>query len=455
MAWITSSTDTGYWLGSTINLTTESSTSGLLWKWKSLLKTAGWYIAASYNGASGAKGEDILTNSLSNIPTSSWFVIVQPGGSRSYCVQRGASDNWRFKYSATGFSMTGSVVSTVPGPLVTGSSFLRRISNTVCGGEIGFIGTGRDDLPTLVTAPLGTLNSSLVCHIAAQNTAPYMFYMVTYQSGSSFLASSSFFLDAMESGSYASEFIQDPYVTYCRARSGGAIEILTAQGITQGGQAQGTAGYASLNNLSASFTEHTYGEFGYNLMAVNPRNGSTAGTGYMIPANAQGTSYQMSGVNSNIYNGSIELFAMPALTDGRFSENSNAGREGGYKGYSQLMRLKGTNRAITGDTLSVAKDGQKDWLAIGDIVFPWFGMVPSGASTDYRAMEAITTTQVMTTHTNWFSGSALFALDDVAFLTTTGGGSETPILFRGRSGGAYVYNFNTPPTGATDIVTIV
>jgi len=472
MAWITASLDTGFYVGNTINLTTESSATSVLWKWKSLLKTAGWYVAASWNGSSGAKGEDILTSSVTNIPLNSWFVISQPSSSRSYHVAKGSSlETYRVKYSSTGFDLTGSVTAQYPGPLVTGSSAMRRISDGSVmriDGEIVILSNGLDSSPNFVNNPFGTIASGThVVHIAAQNTDPYMFYAVNYHSASTaaqprLYPSGVFWLDCMEPSSRVTGF--DPYITYFRIPGGGYFPMI-ARALLNGGPGDGTSGFSSMLNQTASFSQNTYGPFSYSNLAGNPGNIGTNGIGYQIPGGIDQSSYAISGVNLNPYNGKIELFPAIAATEGRWASNLSCPRDSGYKGVSSLFMWKGTNKpssdvalqhgySLTGYTLSVSSSSSLDWLVLSDSVFPWFGITPSGTTENASAMLGISASLLYATSSNWFSGTMLYGVDDSAFMTTTVVGSTGSILYRGRVGANYVYNVGTPPAGAVDVVIV-
>jgi hypothetical protein len=263
----------------------------------------------------------------------------------------------------------------------------------------------------------------------------------------------------MESGSQVVGF--DPYVSYFRIPAGGYFPML-GRALINGGVGGGTAGFASMLNQSASFSQNTYGEFAYAIHGPNPSNAGTDGSGYFIPANINGLSYAISGVNLNVYNGKVELFPAVASTNARFSGNSNNPRDSGYKGVSSLFKWKGTHTAVgltqpytlTGYTLSVASPTARDWLCVSDTVFPWFGVIPSGTTENNEAMEAVSSSVHFSTSSNWFSGSMVFAVDDSAYLTTTVLGSTGSFLFRGRVGATYVYNVGTPPAGAVDVVII-
>lgn len=464
MAWISTSTDTGYWTGGTVNLTTESSTAAVLWKWKSLLKTAGWFVAASYNGASGAKGQDILTGTVSNIPTSSWFVIAQPNSSRSIFVSRNTADGWRMKYSATGFDLTGSVTAQFPGPLVTGSNTLnRRVSiGSVMrvDGEICFLGSGVDASPTYISAPLGTINSTnAIVHIAAQNTEPYTFYILNYHSASTgaqprYQVSGAMFLDCVESGSKAIGL--DDYVAYCRI-AGGGYSPMTPRAFANG--AGQTAGFGAMINQTASFAQNTYGEISYGIQGVNAANAGTNGIGYQIPPGRDSslTSYAISGVNGNVYNGNMtEMFPAYVIVKGRWDGNSSQPRESGYKGISSLFKWPGTlgyngSDFVAGDTFSLLSSASRDYMLAGGVLVPWVGGVqPSGSSNNYRIMEGHTLTQAQAS-SSWFDGGIVFANTEESFFYVDNGPWS---LFRGFRDGGYVYTSGVPPISASDIALI-
>jgi hypothetical protein len=462
MTWITASNDPGFYVGPTTNMTGSivTSTTASLFYLKSLLKTAGWQVCATWNGTSGAFYSDIISGVLPLGNTNAWFIVAQPGTSRSLFIQNGSSDLWRFKYSATGFVLTGSLSSTAPGPLVTASSntLMRINGNITTNGEVPFVGGGTNASPGLTASPFGLPTVSSIMQMAAQNTAPYMFYLGHYGNLSNNYMSGGFFLDVMESGSY-SELMQDPYVVYCHLWNGsGTYKPFNINGLIQGDSSAGTAAWAMMTNLSASFAQNCYDTVGYSMQAPAPGNGGTDGLGFTIPGssneigNNQG--YVMSGTNTSVYDGTVELFPFICATNnGRFYNSSN--RDSGYRGVSCLMRLKPPAFVRLGSTISTVS-GAKNWIAFGDCALPWFGLPVSGAQTgvDYLGKEAHLTTQYTTGSGDWFTGRSEWMLDDVNFMTLVQGTSTGSILYRGTIGGTYVYNVGTPPVGASNIVVI-
>jgi hypothetical protein len=463
MSWISASNDPGFYVGPNTNMTGSivTSTTASLFYFKSLLKTAGWQVCASWNGSSGAFYSDIISGVATLGSTNAWFILSQPNSSRSLFIQNGSSDFWRFKYSATGFVLTGSLSNTAPGPLVTASSntFMRVIGNITTNGEVPFVGGGTNASPGIGQSPYGTHTVNSIIQMGAQNTAPYLFFLGHYGNLATDFMSGGFCLDVMESGSY-SELLPDPYVIYCRFWNGsGTYKPFNINGLVQGDSSAGTAGWGMMNNLTASFTQNCYDTVGYSLQAPIPGNGATDGLGFTIPGssneigNNQG--YVMSGTNTNVYDGKIELFPLVCATNnGRFYNSSN--RDSAYRGVSSLLRLKGPGFVRLGSTISTVS-GAKNWIAFGDCAVPWFGLPISGAQTgiDYLGKEAHLTTQFTTGSQNWFAGRSEWVLDDANFMTTiVQGGSTGSILYRGTLGGQYVYNMGTPPVGASNIVII-
>lgn len=90
-----------------------------IWALKEVLKQAGWTVTQSGTGTSGTFGaSDLITSGAIMNTNNAWFVIRDPGGVRSFLIQRGTSVTvYRIYYSASaGFVGTGfgAVSATVP-----------------------------------------------------------------------------------------------------------------------------------------------------------------------------------------------------------------------------------------------------------------------------------------------------------------------------------------------------
>jgi len=201
---ITASTDTGYYTGSLYNLTYpkenryDSVTSSRyfafqyeMFVFKSALKTAGWTVVAWGSGSQTGTYSDPFTSysrtgsiGLTGSMTTnlSWFVIKMPGSSRSLCFQKSGTGNeasladwfnqdYRVKYSPTGFAVTSSLSGTMtPGPITASHELV------VCGA-------GTDASPTFA-AFFPTYVSGIpraYFYMIVQKVAPYGFMLLNYQ----------------------------------------------------------------------------------------------------------------------------------------------------------------------------------------------------------------------------------------------------------------------------------
>src|SRR5271165_3818172 len=84
-----------------------SNVTDAIFRWKQIMVSHGWSIPQSSDASTYNTG-DVITSSNSGpgglANERAWFVIKQPGSSRSLCLQRGFGDiYWRIKYSVGGF----------------------------------------------------------------------------------------------------------------------------------------------------------------------------------------------------------------------------------------------------------------------------------------------------------------------------------------------------------------
>lgn len=354
MTFLSASNDTSFYVGSTTNMSyTDSET--MIWRLKSLLKTAGWTVAAFGKGTgvatTGLYSDPFTTASLfytgaaegSNTARGqSWFVIVQPGGSRSLCFQHvngtAQSTSWRAKYSPGGFSITGTLNSSqTPAAITSGDEF------TSTGG-------GTDAVPTFQQL----FETSTRVHGLASNVTPYGFWFAAYvQSGAANagFGRTAIALDPLLVGSYPAGDT-DPFIAYIRYGNNGnnlppwRVDVIGDKN-------------AANAPLICSFAR------GLQTAAIVPVTAlkyTDAATNVCIPA----------GFISNSFDSTDEVFPIP------YGRVDTAGNISGWKGVSTLFRWDAVNRTA-GDTVTTTVSGARDYivLSVSGVIAQWSGEIPT------------------------------------------------------------------------------
>jgi hypothetical protein len=148
---------------------------------KALLKSAGWIHQASGDGdgvfsTTLGNVNDVITHELSG-PNGmnndlAWFVLKHPGSARQLQFQiQGQANNmswWRIKYSFNA-GFTGGTPSEFETSSATDQQFL--------------MGGGTDAAPVFepwLSYPYGSNKVGSICHMAADNAAPYGFWLAGY-----------------------------------------------------------------------------------------------------------------------------------------------------------------------------------------------------------------------------------------------------------------------------------
>lgn len=145
-----------------------------IFRFKAVLKNAGWVVKASSDGTTlNSSGDQITTSGtgaggMNN--NNAWFRIQEPGGLREWVVQRGTTELvWRVKYSALD-RFTGGSQSATQTPSATDEQIM--------------LGGGTDAAPTFAT--LFQTAGTYRAHIVAQSTAEggaYGFWFFTTATG--------------------------------------------------------------------------------------------------------------------------------------------------------------------------------------------------------------------------------------------------------------------------------
>lgn len=329
MALISSSTDTGFYTGLTTNqipLNPETS----IFMLKSLLKTAGWTIAACGTGTGGTATSgttDLLSSSVIMTSIRSWFCVRRPSATQSFTFQHDATANnsttWRIKYSPGGFATTASQTNnTTPGP-VTGSE------------EIILVGGGTDNSPTFAAAFAG--NTPLYrTNIIADNLAPHGWWFAQWPIGGGSVASNAMVFDPMLSGSYDVLDV-DPYIHYFRT--------------TSPFQAAGLC--SPINGPFGYFRRGLTGATGSIFMAQRFIQGGSAPV-VVIPG----------ALPTNIYTGQDEVFLIP------YARSILQGVWSGWKGFGTMMKWVGQVHNC-GDTLNISTT--RDHIVAGQCALSWSG----------------------------------------------------------------------------------
>jgi hypothetical protein len=195
---VTQSSDTGYYTGKPYHFymdkgqerggtgaTIYQQAQDALWFAKSILKTAGWQVAAWGSGSTTGVYSDPFSSSLSMTSDHGWFMLKHPISSRSFVIQKCASasnpnegsianyhnTDARIKYSPGGFAITGTLsAKNAPGPITESDQLI------VLGGGTDALPTYAQNIPTITE---GSINgTTAIWHCIAQTTGNYGFMLL-------------------------------------------------------------------------------------------------------------------------------------------------------------------------------------------------------------------------------------------------------------------------------------
>lgn len=315
---------------------------------KQRLKAQGWTVPRSSDGTTyNSSGDQITTGAagaggMAN--NSAWFIIQAPAGGRQFCFQRGTTNVlWRILYSFSA-AFTGGSPGATRVSTATDQQFL-------CGG-------GTDASPTYYTL-FGTADGGWRHHIAVDGASPYGWYSVGYPTGGGGVTHG-LFMDPLTQTAGGATPDVDAYCFYANGRTtenmeGGALiwELTSGQGpaFVGGYLKKGLAGegWVMINALSYYIYSGTA-----SMACIPDASNLVAGTGLGI----------------NPHTGLDDIF------DILYGRRSGLAAPFGYKGKSTLLKWTGKRR-LSGDTLSVASAGAKDYIVIGHVALPWNGSTPS------------------------------------------------------------------------------
>lgn len=472
MAFITFANDPGYYVGTTKNLlgaNLNTSTNNIIFIWKSLLKTVGWTVPASW--ASGDPNRTLSTD-VHSASFNGWFAIKHPTSNRTFLVTGSGTGGIKILYSYYGFNYTPTGPG-LPSSSLAPSSGAPTVVTWPSGSDsagargqdgVYLMGSGLNyTAGTFETFnAVGLTIPTCYAQIVAENQEPYRFWVSTYSTGSAITLPGTFlFLDKPEDDTYVADDI-DPYVF-------GFIKRVTTNGQTP------LDPYSMANNQplgTAATSRLPFPGFSIATERNGVPDGFFAPTGLMsYTQNRDGTGWVRTvapgsqiinpfGLNFNLYetSQSLDLFTLPWAIGSNFLGNNNTMYSAfGYKGASSMILGTSTATVANGTTLDVAASGSRDWISIGSYALPWDGSEASGSSV-VQSIRAkirfpIDLWKIRGNNNNsWFTGG--FALEQPLDNFVTGSIVPVVYLYRGVLSGSYVYSEGTPPIGATDIVII-
>jgi hypothetical protein len=289
-----------------------------MYKFKELLKTAGWVVKSSGDGLSAfSSTTDIITSGSSGANgfanSNAWVRIQMPianGVHREFILQRSSSNIlWTILYSYSVGFIGGSPSATIA-PTAT-------------------------DSKTINPGSFFTTDSTYRLNIAADNAAPYGFWMGCFPIGGGSPSGGAFCLLPIYSN--ATQDV-DPYVIYAESSSSFTISS------------------SLINTPNTWYRKGLSGELFQIVSACK-----------LICVNDSGNSCFPSGVGVNPHNGNDDVIDIPFSSS---PATSGILWPYGFKGLCSFMKWNGSSRT-TGDTLSLA--GSKDRIIYRDVNLPWNG----------------------------------------------------------------------------------
>jgi len=319
-------------------MVTLANVAEIMYYFKRTLVQAGWTVIKSGDGTVGgysssgdifsstpATGYGSGTTGLNN--GSAWYVLRAPGSvagaTRQLCVQRNATLSYAFSidYSYSAGFVTGGAYATKP--------------------------TASDSLAILPASCFLYSATTYRFSIGADNASPYGFYMFMFPiNGGSPVCG--LVMDPLTSGTYDSADV-DPYIFYMPSAGTGAVPPspfltagLTSEALLTGPTSlykKGLAGETFITTPGLSYSSDTATSIP-SLMLVNP------------------------------YSSKDETYPI-------MYARGSALAQPGFKGVGSMMKWIGQSGRSTGDTLSVASTGAKDYIVVGNIALPWNGSTPT------------------------------------------------------------------------------
>jgi hypothetical protein len=310
---------------------------------KALLKSVGWVHQASGDGLAAfsmtpGNVNDVITTETAGangMNPAAWFVLQQPGSARQLCfqIQDPALQQWRLKYSiSAGF--TGGT----PGAFIAARAT----------DEVFVLGGGADEAPSYdawLTYNGGQLHATY-CHMAADNAAPYGFWVTGYPVHGDDYGAYPQFIGMLDPVTPANPGDPDPYVFYFTKNQGGtALEDEPFQLYSYAqGAIQGYVDYGGPNQAWSPFV----------APRVSPQ---TTGVGPFSFANNR-----------------IDRFPVVYMLETDWTTNNVYGETpSGYKGRSSFLAWC-SQEFLGGQTLQVSTP--RDTIVFGWMTLPWNGTLP-------------------------------------------------------------------------------
>lgn len=467
MPWITESTDFGYFIGPSTNLTgpTIPNNRTLLYIWKSVLKSAGWTVPLSWRAGSGGSFSDLHTTDING-----WFILKRPGSDASFIVSGTSAtpDSYKINYCVGGYQ-TGSIINSsvfppTNNPVISGSAnfiLWNAFSNLKFKEECP-IAPATNTVATLTTALLaaGTFSSSFA-HVIAHNEPPYAFHVIVHPTGSQSgfnqgqnikRCSFHFGYDAYASGSYEEQFEQEPYVLYYASNANTPLGALNYDYHAQTNLASSENPFAVVNNIDSFAREELRNKFS-NLLTncFWPRGNGNVPTVPPIVFNP----ISIAGTNRDLFNDSGKISLFPVFYSA-LSQNASANATANTSFGGQSFSMFGIGTIATGSSIIpngtklVLPDGRQ-FASFGSYAIPWNSSPISGGIAIQSAV--IRNERAYTSGSSWFDGKMAIAKTKL-FYTTGSAITGEENVYRGILSGNYVYSINSPPLGATNIVII-
>lgn len=360
MAFIFNST--ADYFGNTYNLDFISP-EDMIYKLKSLLKTAGWSVIGSGSGSVSSSSDLFTVGSASMFVGQSWFAISSPDSKSNFTFQRSnvatSTYSWRIKYSPGGFNFSTSTATKTPLPLTSSD-------------EVYPLGGGTDVTPTFGVIGV-TATGMQTMHMGASTSATdNSFWLSVYQLGTlQYGCSVAMIYENLKSGSL-SPSDSDPYILYGPGTAYNGASTLSAGQLLSLDTTVGSSTGTGLQNsrwcgtIRRTSSQYGTGSFYGNIWALN----------YAFTYNNVLTAIAPKLLDYNPYNFSIDLLPIPFA---RFSAASSLGLQNGiffngWKGFSKNIGFISTTRPV-GEMISV--NSIADYIVLGDVVVPWVGSQPN------------------------------------------------------------------------------
>ena len=327
---------------SSCNLTTVTTSNvvDVMYYFKRTLVQAGWTVIKSGDGFSSSPGYSATGDVFSSTPAtgygsvstglnnaSAWYVLRAPGSvagaTRQICVQRSSSSAGIFSidYSYSAGFVTGGAYNTKP--------------------------TASDSQAILPSSAFINAGVTYRFSIGADNAAPYGFYMFMFAvNGANPICG--LVMDPLTSGTYDSADV-DPYIFYMPSGGTGAVPPSPFL----------TAGLTSETLLTGPTSLYKKGLTGETFITTSALSYSSD-TATSIP----------SLLYVNPYTSKDETYPI-------MYARGSALAQPGWKGIGSMMKWHGQTGRATGDTLSVASAGAKDYIVVGNVALPWNGSTPT------------------------------------------------------------------------------